>query len=91
MSNLAFSWRNLTVETEASMFNRSKKVILKNGKSPSNLIFLFYLISFVLVSGHVEAGKPLAIMGPSSAGKTTLFNALMIQNLKGIKVIVKNY
>ena len=89
MAKLAFSWRNLTVETETSMLNRSKKVILENGEE--ECLFSHKFIrenkgSFSLVSGHVEPGELLAVMGPSSAGKTTLFNALMIQNLKGIKV-----
>ena len=49
-------------------------------------IFQLKKIVFVLVSGHVEQGELLAVMGTSGAGKTTLFNALMFQNLQGIKV-----
>ena len=39
-----------------------------------------------LVSGHVEEGELLAVMGTSGAGKTTLFNTLIFQNLQGLKV-----
>jgi ABC-type multidrug transport system ATPase subunit len=41
---------------------------------------------FVSVSGHVKEGELMAVMGTSGAGKTTLFNALMFQNLEGIQV-----
>ena len=47
--------------------------------------FLFPRV-FSLVSGHVEEGELLAVMGTSGAGKTTLFNSLMFQNLQGLKV-----
>lgn len=44
-------------------------------------IFLCYL-----VSGHVDPGNLLGIMGASGAGKSTLLNALTFRNLSGLDV-----
>jgi len=38
------------------------------------------------VSGYVNKGELLAVMGPSAAGKSTLMNALSFQNLNGINL-----
>nr|AHK05665.1 ATP-binding cassette transporter sub-family G 75152 [Tigriopus japonicus] len=38
------------------------------------------------VSGYANKGELLAIMGPSSAGKSTLLNALAFQNLNGLQI-----
>ncbi len=40
------------------------------------------------MSGYVNRGELVAVMGPSSAGKSTLFNALTFQNLSGLQVRV---
>ncbi len=42
------------------------------------------------VSGYVNRGELVAVMGPSAAGKSTLFNALTYQNLSGLKVRLSN-
>ena len=38
------------------------------------------------VSGNVKQGELMAVMGPSAAGKSTLFNALTYRNLAGLQV-----
>ncbi len=43
-------------------------------------------MSYFLVSGHVTSGQLVAVMGTSGAGKTTLFNTLMYQNMNGLEV-----
>ncbi len=55
------------------------------GKRAGNFRFCFKSISFP-VSGYVNSGEVVAVMGPSSAGKSTLFNALTYQNLSGLNV-----
>lgn len=47
---------------------------------------LLSYLQFISVSGYANKGELLAIMGPSSAGKSTLLNALAFQNLNGLQV-----
>ena len=46
----------------------------------------FIYFRHIVVSGYVNKGELLAVMGPSAAGKSTLMNALSFQNLNGINV-----
>ena len=83
-------------------FRKKKKVILDNGEDVINKLktqknIQFYSFSYVCikvltylcfmaVSGYVNKGELLAVMGPSAAGKSTLMNALSFQNLNGMNV-----
>ncbi len=43
------------------------------------------------VTGHVNQGELMAVMGPSAAGKSTLFNALTYRNLGGLQAVGHRY
>ncbi len=55
-----------------------------NYENPINCI----IILFSLAHGYVKKGEMMAVMGPSSAGKSTLFNALTFKSTKGLKVLI---
>jgi ABC-type multidrug transport system ATPase subunit len=40
------------------------------------------------VSGEVKQGELMAVMGPSAAGKSTLFNVLTYRYLGGLEVVI---
>jgi len=43
-------------------------------------------IFLTLANGYIRKGELMAVMGPSSAGKTTLFNALTMQGINELSV-----
>ena len=69
-------------------FGKCYHFLIRLSQSQSNHMkgLPLYIFFFVSVSGHVKEGELMAVMGTSGAGKTTLFNALMFQNLEGIQV-----
>ena len=40
---------------------------------------------YFLATGYIREGELMAVMGPSAAGKSTLFNALTYRNLGGLQ------
>ncbi len=88
MEDVSFCWKDICVEAWQGRTGSSTRTILNNGEQ--FLAFMCCLLGendFGLqVSGYVNKGELVAIMGPSAAGKTTLLNALMLQNISGLKV-----
>ncbi|CAG2175813.1 unnamed protein product [Oppiella nova] len=73
--SVRISWTNIRVstKTQKSMYN-----CFQTKKLPKEIIRN--------VSGSVNAGSLLAIMGASGAGKTTLLNVLTTRNLRQLSV-----
>ena len=96
MEEVSFCWKNITASAQVGPpFRKKKKVILDNGEGQAKIFQLklsqkewqdFIYFRHIVVSGYVNKGELLAVMGPSAAGKSTLMNALSFQNLNGINV-----
>ncbi|XP_078376593.1 protein white-like [Oculina patagonica] len=79
---VSISWENIQVFVEQPGPSFLKRLCFgtKENERPTNKQVLFN------VSGNVEAGTLLAVMGASGAGKTTLMNVLAHRNINQMDV-----